>query len=547
MRVKLAGRIKSMTLSAIFSVAFITLVGQAVFAQSFSPPTPCGELLKMSIEETTIASATEAPGGSPLKGVWPAPTAGAQPAHCIVRGEVGHHTGADGAEYGARFELRLPGNWNGRFLFQGGAGLNGFLFPAVGWVGSPLRIRETALARGYAVVSTDGGHQARNANDGSFGADPQAYADYAYRSTKVVSDVAKNIVAKYYGRAAKYSYFLGCSNGGREGMMTTQRYPDSFDGVIAGAPAFNLTGAAVAGAWNAAQVAAIAPKDAQGKPALAQALSDADLKLLASRVLQQCDELDGVKDSLIFKPEACRFDPAVLKCDGEKTGSCLSAAQVDAVKKIFAGPKTSAGRALYSDWPYDSGIADQGWRAWILGNARTPANGTMIFPAFINGVALKGSAPPIDFFAFNFNTDPVRINKASNGIDALSADLSKFRKRGGKLLLYTGMSDAALSANDLINYYKKMAGASGGMANTWKFARMFLLPGVCHCGGGPGLDDFDALTAIENWVEKETPPASIVVSGTAFPGRTRPLCPYPQIPRYKGAGNTEDAANFECR
>lgn len=219
-------------------------------------------------------------------------------------------------------------------------------------------------------------------------------------------------------------------------MMMTQRYPDSFDGVIAGAPAFNFTGAAVAGAWNTAQVAAIAPRDADGRPDLARALSDADLRLLSNGVLRQCDELD---------------------------------------------------------------------------------------------------------------TDPVRIGNASKDIDALSADLSEFHKRGGKLLLYMGMSDAALSANDLINYYEKVAEASGGMMNAWKFARLFLLPGVCHCGGGSGLDEFDALTAIENWVEKGTPPASIVASGPAFPGRARPLCPYPQIPCYKGTGGSEDAANFECR
>lgn len=176
-----------------------------------------------------------------------------------------------------------------------------------------------------------------------------------------------------------------------------------------------------------------------------------------------------------------------------------------------------------------------------------PAINAAIFPAFINGVALGGAQPPINIFAFNFDTDPRRIGKSSADIDAVSTDMSSFRKQGGKLLLYTGMSDPVFSANDLIHYYRKLIDADGAITNTGKFATLFLIPGMTHCGGGPARDDFDVLTAMENWVEQGTPPASIVASGAAFPGRTRPLCPYPETPNYKGTGSTDDAANFECR
>jgi hypothetical protein len=469
-----------------------------------------------------------------------ASTAPLLPAHCLLRGEVNKHTGTDGKAYGDMFELRMPDDWNGRLLFQGGGGLDGTVQPAIGGNGMFDR---PALLRGYAVVSTDGGHEAdpkapRDA--GTFGSDPGALVDYEYRSTQLVTDAAKAILLKHYGERPKRSYFRGCSNGGREGLMAVQRYPQYFDGVIAGAPAFHLTRAMVAEAWTTMQFAAITPE-------LPRALSDVDLQLVAHGVLAKCDALDGVEDDLISNPEACHFDPAELQCAGEKTDTCLTAAQVTALKKVMGGPVDSHGASLYSDWPYDSGIAGEGWRAWILGSEKMPSINTLIFPPAINGMALAGKQPPIDIFHFDFDHDAARLNKAAaTSLNSDSTNLAPFRKRGSKLILYTGMSDPVFSANDLIRYYKDVMRTSGGEKETFAFARLYLLPGVNHCGGGPGLDSFDSLTAMERWVEEGVAPEHMIAKGSAFPGRTRPMCPYPLRPIYNGWGNIENAASFAC-
>jgi feruloyl esterase len=268
---------------------------------------------------------------------------------------------------------------------------------------------------------------------------------------------------------------------------------------------------------------------------------------VARAVLDKCDELDGVKDDLISNPAACKFDPAVLQCAGEKTASCLSSSQVAALKKTMGGPLDSQGKALYSDWPYDSGIAGAGWRAWILGSETMPSINTLIFPAAINGMTLAGKQPPIDIFHFDFDRDSARLNKAAAAsLNADGTNLAAFRQHGGKLILYSGMSDPVFSANDLIHYYQEITAANGGEKDTIQFARLFLLPGVNHCGGGPGLDSFDSLTAIEEWVEHDVAPEHIIAKGNAFPGRTRPLCPYPLTPHYNGWGNMENAASFVC-
>jgi feruloyl esterase len=502
----------------------------------------CDALRKISGPTLIILSTEEVAAGTRLTGKGPV-----LPAHCLLRGEVNKHQGADGKSYGDIFELRMPADWNGRLLFQGGGGLDGVVEPAIGLGGTFDR---PALARGYAVVSTDGGHEAdpKVPQDmGSFGSDPAALADYQYRSTQLVTDAAKTILLKHYGEKPKRSYFRGCSNGGREGLMAVQRYPEYFDGVIAGAPAFHLTRAMVAEAWNTMQFSAIAPLDAMGQPQLSKALSESDLQLLSHAVLAKCDALDGVKDDLISNPEACHFDPLELQCAGEKTDHCLGAPQVNALKKAMSGPVDSHGNPLYSDWPYDSGFAGAGWRAWILGSDAMPAINTLIFPPAVNQMALAGKRPPIDIFHFDFDRDATRLNKVAAALlNSDSPDLAAFRKRGGKLILYTGLSDPVFSANDLMRYYKDIMRASGGQERTFEYARLFLLPGVNHCSGGPGLDSFDSLTALEEWVEEGEPPTHMIVKGNAFPGRTRPMCPYPLTPIYNGWGNTENAASFSC-
>lgn len=494
----------------------------------------------MHLENAVLFSATEISEGTAV------PNFGPQPAHCLVEGEVNRHMGNDGQQYGDKFELRLPDAWKGRLLFQGGGGLDGTLAPALGRPATEPG-KPGALSRGYAVVSTDGGHEAKNPADASFGSDPQSLADFQYRSTDRVVTVAKRIVAQYYGRAPQYSYMVGCSNGGREAMIASQRYPDDFDGIVAGDPAFDLTRAAVAEAWDTFQFASIAPKDSRGVPELQLAMSDSDWKLLSNAVLKACDELDGLKDGLINNPRACRFDPAVVQCQARKTDSCLSSAQVRAVKQIFAGPKNTSGEPLYSNWPYDSGIGAPGWRSWTQGNGQIPSINVLIYPQFVNHVALQPGEKPIpDAFHFDFDRDPQRMAKSQDAIDATSTNMTAFRNHGGKIIFYTGMSDPVFNANDLIHYYQRLAQANGGTAETRGFARLFLIPGMNHCQGGPALDRFDVLTSIEDWVEKSVPPKEIVATGKTFPGRSRPLCPYPQIARYKGSGSTDDAQNFVC-
>jgi Tannase and feruloyl esterase len=515
--------------------------------------TKCADLLSIRIENATISEATLLPANKPFSVpamFGPPVTVNTLPEHCLVHGEVNHHKGEDGKDYGDKFEIRMPVGWQGRSLFLGGGGLDGTLNPAVGFQGPRTTPdSKSALGLGYAVITTDGGHQNAPGSfaDGSFGSDPKAREDYNYLSTKRVMDAARKVIAAFYRKPIKYSYFSGCSNGGREGLMSGERYPDEFDGIVAGAPAFNLTNAAMAEAWNTVQLASISPKRPDGSPDLEKSLTESDLELLVNAVLDKCDSLDGLKDGMIFNPEACRFDPAVLTCGSSQTSGCLPEEKIRVIRNIFGGPHDSSGKAIYSNWPFDSGDASEGWRAWMTGSERVPSINVLIFPSFFNGLALAGTPPKIDIFKFDFDRDPPRLEKASHDINADSPDWSSFRKRHGKLLIYTGMSDPVFSALDLIRYYKQVEHDNGGEAETNNFARLFLVPGMPHCSGTPGLDEFDTLSAIRSWVEDGKAPQSIVASGQAFPGRTRPLCPYPLVAMYNGSGHSEDAQSFSCR
>lgn len=471
------------------------------------------------------------------------------PAHCLILGEINRHTGRDGIAYGDRFELRLPARWNGRFLFQGGGGLDGVLQPALGLVSAPPGAGpSSALARGFAVVATDGGHdQALLKSPGDFGRDPGALADYEYDSTRRVTRAALGLVQAYYRRTPRRTYFMGCSTGGREGLIAAQRYPQLFDGIVAGSPAFDVTGVMVAEAWNSDVLASIAPRNAHGEPDLARALSDTDLSLLAHAVLTRCDALDGARDGLVSDPAACHFDPGVLACRRGQLRGCLSSEKLMAIRKIFAGPVSREGRRLYSSWPYDPGITAPGWRFWMLGSAQMPALNVLIAPAAINGLALGGQPPAIDLWKFNFESDPARIARVAKDLDAVSTDYTALRKRRGKLLIYAGMADPVFSANDLIAYYRSVLEANGGARATQRFARLFLVPGMNHCSGGPATDEFDPLAAMQHWVEQGSPPQRLIASGHAFPGVTRPLCPYPEVARYSGSGHMQSTGAFICR
>jgi feruloyl esterase len=469
------------------------------------------------------------------------------PEHCVFTAEINPREGVDGKHYGIGFELRLPAQWNGKFFFQGGGGMDGVVRPAVGGMPNWSSTAPAALARGYAVASTDAGHEGQ---DGSFGKDQQARIDYYYNAIEEVTQVSKLIIETYYGTAAKRSYFVGCSNGGRQALIAAQRFPLMFDGVVSGDPAFNLTNAAVGELWDDATYLAIAPKDAAGQPILSRAFSDADLKLLSDSVLAKCDALDGARDGLIENPKACNYDPAVLLCGGPKNGGCLTREQVAALQKAFAGPHDSARKTLYSDWPYDAGISAPDWRQWKLGSSPTAASNAInitLGPEATRSIHMDTYQPPIDPRTYNFDAEPGKSASVAGFENATYTAMTSFRQRGGKLILFTGLSDPIFSANDLVRYYEKIAADNGGAQATMDWARLYLFPGMTHCGGGPSLDDFDPLAALENWVEKNQPPDTMPARGPSFPGRSRNICAYPAYPHYNGSGSVDDAKSFTCK
>jgi len=512
-------------------------VGAESAPGTLKPVKACSALMGLSVLGANMMithtdAIAAAPTGTVPMGFGPAKIPVAMPAYCRVEGIIDAHTGPDGKHYGLTFALALPPAWNGRFLFQGGGGLNGTLNPPYGIAAAGDR---PALARGFAVVSTDGGHRGA-VFDTSFEADQEARLDFAFESVPTVSRIAKEVVAAYYDRSPRHSYFTGCSTGGREGMEAVERFPSMFDGVITGAPAMRTGYSNIALKWAAVAFNGIAPKDsATGKPEAGGAFSMADRQLIVKGLLEACDALDGLKDGMIFNVRGCHFDPAVLECKGAKTDECLSSAQVKALHTAFGGPVTASGWRIYAPHPYDTGIAVQG-------------------PG-IPGFLLNSTAGPVGGGALPLSIDLER--EVANVIDDAGqqltdterwTNLSTFAARGGKQLFYHGMSDPWFSAFDTIGYYERVAQGAGGLEKAKAFARLFLVPGMGHCQGGPAtLDQFDLLTPLVEWVERAKAPDAVIATGASQPGRSRPLCAWPKYAHYKGSGSPNKAASFDCR
>jgi hypothetical protein len=469
------------------------------------------------------------------------------PGHCLFRVTLDPRpSGMEGLSYGTGIELRLPLAWNGRLLFQGGGGLDGTLSPAYGSVsGFP-----SALVRGFAVVSTDGGHRSRGGGsivDARFAVDQQAKLDFAYQSVQQTIRESKALINRYYGRKPDYSYFMGCSTGGREAMLAAQRLPLEFDGVVAGNASFNLTRVAMNQIWSLQTVTRIAPKDATGKLQLSEAFTDAQLKAVSEAVLKQCDGLDGLEDGMINDFKACHFDPASMRCKsqaGASTQQCFSKQQVDGLKDIFGGARNSRGESLYGATPYDTGIALPAWRSMHLGTATAaPANASLGRDT-LRLFAMTPSNPEFDPLRFDFDHDLDALAETAAINDAVATLHTTFSGHGGKMIVYHGLSDQAMWTGALTQWYEHLTPRDNQGPQSW--ARLFLVPGMTHCGGGQSTDQFDMLTAIQQWVEKGQAPDRVVASGRAFPGKTRPLCPYPKVARFDG-GNTDDQKNFSCR
>ncbi len=454
------------------------------------------------------------------------------PRHCRVSGVIAPEVA---------FEVNLPDRWNQRFYMIGNGGHAGEGLDDPGRASQ----RVAALAQGFVMAQTNTGHDARKEPGGTFVmSNPQKAIDYAYRAVHITADAAKRIANAYYGRPVSFSYWNSCSNGGRQGLIEAQRYPDDFDGIVANAPWVDQTGFTIGAMWNQralTEVPVPLPK----------------LNLVAARVMSACDGVDGLVDGLIDDPRACRFDPArdVPACrDGADAPDCLTPAQAGALRKVYGGV-TSNGKPFFPGFMYGSeavtagpnGATTSGWANLIVPAqpGAKPADfnlaeGTMRYLAF------DPPRPDYDFMTFDFDRDTGLLDRWGRLADADNPDLSAFRKSGGKLIMTYGWADAILQPLMGVTYYEKAVAANG--PGTPDFLRLFMMPGVAHCGGGVGPDRHDAVTAVIDWVEKSTAPdlllASKVTNGTVV--RTRPLCPYPQVARYEGQGSIDEAANFSC-
>jgi feruloyl esterase len=507
-------------------LCLLPLLSLAAVAQSPSA-SDCAALTTLKIDGVEITKAEPVPAGASIPLPYVA-YKGPYPAHCRVDGIINRRKGLNGEEYGISFAVALPVKdaWNGDFMMQGGGGSNG----TVGYpVGASFTGDKPALARGFAVASNDTGHKSKTGGfDFNFMRDQQAFLDFAFEANARVADIARQIIAHYYARPSAYSYFVGCSTGGREGMILSQRFPTAFNGIVSGDPAMRtgLSNLAI-GQWMPVAYNQVAPKDASGKPQIDKAITNADRKVFMDALMTRCDARDGIADGLIFDPLGCDFDPATVACKPGQTEACIAPEKVAAIKKAFAGPKNSYGTQVYPGFLYDTGIANTQGLPGLLA----------LSPRGIFGPYTTATEIDVDKLALTAS-DPL--------VEPASTNLSTFSGNGGKLLFFHGDSDPWFSPLDTLGYYKSLADTNGGSDKVAEFSRIYLVPGMAHCGGGQALDQFDMLGPLVNWVEKGIAPDSILATGKAFPGRSRPLCAYPKHAQFSGHGNPEDAANFTC-
>ena len=419
-----------------------------------------------------------------------------------------------------KMEVWLPASgWNGKFMAVG----NGAFSGAIGYSAMAAN-----LARGYAVSSTDTGHEGGSA--GFALGHPEKLIDFGWRAVHEMTGTSKKIATAYYGDVPKFSYWNGCSAGGRQAMKEAQRFPADFDGIIAGAPALDWTS-------RAAQAVRV---EKQLQKSEASRLLRPQRELLHKAVVDACDALDGIKDGLIADPDRCRFDPSLLQCKASESGGCLTPEQVETARFIYASPKNpKTGRAITGlARGSELGWTDAGWTA----SARATGLDQFRFIVFRN--------PKWEVSDFDFDSDIVRAEETdADTINALDPNVKPFLDRGGKLIQYHGWSDPQISPGNSTQYYARVLDALGGRDRVDASYRLFMVPGMAHCGGGEGPNTFDMVTALEQWVERGSAPDQIVATHSTnnVPDRSRPLCPYPQIAAYKGTGSPDTAANFVCR
>ena len=528
---------------------FGLLVGLGAVAAD-APATTCERLApialagaKVTSAETIAAGAFQAPANLPPWLIGDPSTYKKLPAFCRVRAEA-----RPSADSEIKIEVWMPASgWNGRLRAQGNGGFAG----EIDYGGLAA-----AVAQGYASAATDTGHSA-SATDARWAlGHPEKVIDFGYRGIHEMTQAAKAAMKSFYGKDPRRSFFSGCSNGGRQALMEAQRFPGDYDGIVAGAPANFWSHLLTSALWDAQ---ATTNDDASYIP-------PAKLPAIARAVDDACDAQDGVTDGILNDPRQCRFDPAVMKCRDGDAPTCLTEPQAAALKKLYAGPRDAQGRRIFPGFLPGAEQGQGGWGLWITGEA--PGRGLLF--AFANGffANMVYGKPDWDYKTADLaEALKAAVDKTARTLDATEANLKPFKDRGGKLILYHGWNDPAISALNTIDYYDSVVGAMGA-SDVGSFVRLYMAPGIQHCAGGPGTGSFgqgpgresdprhNVQLAVEQWVETGIAPSVIVASrygeaptaDAAAPVKmTRPFCPYPQVAVYKGAGDTNDAASFDCR
>jgi feruloyl esterase len=494
------------------------LVAAIVLLAAPAGAATCEDLASVKIPAVTIQSAAAA-----------APFAATDPMFGPFAVKAGFCRVSGTIAPAIRFEVWLPepSAWNGKLQGVGNGGVAGSIAEAS---------LAQALARGYAAVSSDLGHRG-GAIDFSFAVGhPELVVDWGYRATHEMTVAARAITAAFYGKPPVRTYFTGCSGGGRQGLMEAQRYPADYDGIVAGDPTADFTRLTLGGRlWEAIQTL----KDP------ARYIPASKIPAIAAATLNACDAIDGIADGVIDDPRRCHFDPASIQCDAEDNDDCLTAPQVAALEAIYAGARNSKGERIFPGYQPGGELSPMGWASYVSGDAPGHASQALYGGNFVRFMVMEKA--DYDPLTFDYDVDlPRAVAKLSATIDATDPNLAPFAAHGGKLIQYHGWSDPGVAPESSVDYYERVTKALG--KPPIDFYRLFMVPGMQHCIGGPGPDHFDALTALERWVEQGEAPERIVaahMTGGRI-DRTRPLCPYPQVARWTGTGGLDDAANFTC-
>ena len=498
----------------------LTLIAVAAFVRP-AVAQDCEKLASLNLPHTTITLAAKVPaGGFTLPGrtgqLGPPPSFKDLPAFCRVAA-----TSKPTSDSEIKFEVWLPlGNWNGNFEGTGNGGwLGAIIYPSLA----------DGLKRGYAVANTDTGHES-GVMDGTWAlGHPEKVIDFAYRAVHEMTVQGKAIVSAFYGKKPTYSYWVGCSSGGKQGLKEAQRFPDDYDGIVAGAPANFWTHLTAATVWVGLQ----ALKDPASR------IPPNKYAVLHKAAIEACDDLDGIKDGVIDDPRKCHFDPKVIECKDGDAPDCLTPAQVETAKKVYGPATTKSGRQFFPGLEPGSEMV---W-GFMMGGREPSRIGSDYYTYILH------KDPHWNPHTMNFDKDVPAADKLDNGtINAMDPDLRKFKAHGGKLIMFHGWADALIAPENSVNYYESVVRKMGGAGKTEDFLRLFMVPGMGHCGGGEGPCNFDALGPLVQWVEHGKAPESILASHSTGGkvDRTRPLCVYPRVAVYKGTGSTDDAANFTC-